>query len=163
MNLAPLGADCTSAPVTGGSFQVTKGGTLAFDASMYTDNTTTIGAQQIAMPSTCKHLSGTSTTCPRLAEVTPPIFNFESAGSFCVDASGGGCDCVLTANQVGWAGTISSSATTNDVYATAGNVLTFNNGHSTTTYSYCVSGSTLTMTPTPASPTIVGTIVFTKS
>jgi len=164
MNLGPLGADCTSAPITGGSFKVTTGGTLVFDASTYTDNTTTTGSQQIAMPSTCKHLSGTDTTCQRLGEVTPPIFNFEAATSSCVDAaSGGGCNCQLTANQTGWAGTVSPSATNNDVYATAGNVLTFNNGHSTTTYAYCVSGSTLTMTPTPATPTIVGTIVFTKS
>jgi len=161
MDMVPLGSDCTLATVTGGSLQVAAGGTLKFDATTYTDNTTTTGSEQVDLPLICLHLSGAITTCQRIGQVAPTIFNFESS-SICVDASSG-CSCQFVANQTSWAGTITPSATDNDVYTTQGIVLTLHSGPASTTYRYCVYGNTLTMTPTPASPTIAGEIVFQKS
>ncbi len=54
-------------------------------------------------------------------------------------------------------------ATSNGSYTTSGNTLSISDGRNQIPYAYCVSGSTLTMTPTfTQTGTATGTIVLQK-
>jgi len=154
LDMSPFGLGCTSAPVTG-TLQVT--GTFTANSNgMYTDNTTTTGSEQLALPAACLSISGTTTTCDRIGAPLGAI-GYDSVT--CTNAAtGGGCTCTGIVKMSGGLGAVSSSASTTGSYATAANVLTTD---STTNYSYCVAGNKLTLTPTgTAAGTVTGTIVL---
>jgi non-reducing end alpha-L-arabinofuranosidase len=162
LDMSSAGIDCAGATLSGETLHVT--GSVAFDGTglMYTDNTTTTGSGQISLPAACKNLSGTSTTCDRLGTVAVPNMGYDTTSS-CVDNSAnGGCSCTGGVNQQGSIGVVSANPGTNDLYATSNNVLMLLNGHATTNYQYCVSGSTLTLTPLTTGIATTGTIVLTK-
>ena len=148
---------CSNVKLTG-SLSVTGTWTANADTT-YTDNTTTSGTAQIQLPSGCLLLSGTNVTCDRLASPLSGL-GFAPNSVTCTEASGGGCTCTGTIQQSGGIGLLSSDAQTSGNYATSGNTFT---ADGTTTYSYCVAGNQLTVTPQPTSPATTGTIVLQKS
>lgn len=123
----------------------------------YTDATTTTGNAQIQLPAGCLNISGTTTTCVRIAG---PLGGLGFASVSCTDAAGGGCTCAATVQQMGAIGWLTSDPQASGNYATSGNTLT---ADSTKTYAYCVAGNTLTVTPQSVSPTTTGTIELQKS
>ena len=156
--LSSLGLNCQSAPVTG-SLQVTGTWTAKSDGS-YSDNTVTTGVEQLALPASCLEISGTTTTCDRIGGV---LTGLGFASSSCTNAaSGGGCTCLGTVDQTGWAGVVTLDALTSGKYTASGNVVTL---VSEAKYSYCASGNTMTWTPQGLDGTTVltGTVVFQKS
>jgi hypothetical protein len=161
VDMSVIGVDCTRGQITGGSLQVS--GTFTANSDMsYSDNTTTTGDVEFTLEPLCLHWSGATTTCDGLARSGIPALGFDNTSS-CVAASGGGCTCHGHVNQSGWMGVASLYASTSDVYAISGTVLTL----SPTTvpndpYQYCVSGNTLTLTPQTTYPTTSGTIVLQK-
>ena len=147
---------CNNVTISG---SLTVTGTLTAKADgTYTDGTTTSGTAQVKMPAGCLMLSGTTTTCARIGGPFAGGLGFSDVT--CTDASGGGCDCVATVNQPGGIGWVTAAAQTSGNYVASGNTLT-NDG--TTTYSYCVAGNQLTLTPTGTTPKETGTIVLQKS
>jgi hypothetical protein len=159
VDMSSLGIGCTSASVTG-SLQVTGTWTANSDGT-YSDNTTTSGDEQLTLPAACLTVSGTTTTCDALSRSALPSLGY--ASGTCTDAAGGGCNCSAHVQQTGGIGVLNLMATTNADYTTSGNTLTTSqSGRYNTPYSYCVSGSSLTMTPQPTSPTTTGTIVLQK-
>jgi hypothetical protein len=152
-----LGLDrCESVPVTG-ILEVT--GTLTANADgTYSDNTTTRGEEQIDLPSACLEISGTRTTCAR---ISAPLSSIGFASVGCADnAATGGCTCSATIDQAGGIGAAPMYPSASGAYTAAGSTLM------TTTdeqeYSYCVSETTLTVTPLSpdATGTLTGTVVL---
>jgi hypothetical protein len=152
-----LGDTC-SATVTG-ALDVSGTWTANADGT-YTDGTTVTGSETVEMTADCKELSGTATTCNRL---TGP---FEAGGYAtveCVDnATTGGCTATTTIDQAGGIGVAPGYPLTEGNYTTAGNTLTIEAG--TQEYTYCVSGTTLTLTPVIAAltGTVTGSVVLQK-
>jgi hypothetical protein len=144
---------CTNVTISG-SLAVTGTFTAKSDTT-YTDGTTTTGTAQVKLPAGCLMISGTTTTCEKIGGPFAGGLGF--ANMTCTEATDGGCNCTATINQQGGLGWVSASAQTSGNFATSGNTLT---NDSTTTYSYCVSGNQLTLTPTPASPSLTGAIVL---
>ncbi len=158
LDLTPLGFGCTSAPVTGGSLQVT--GTLTANPDgTFTDNTTTTGTEQCTLAPSCMQISGTTVTCNQMGQAFSGI---GYASATCTSAAGGGCNCTAIVKQNGAMGVLSGYLFTSGTYATSGNVVTTSDGRSSARYSYCASGTTLTMTPQTTSPTTTGTIELQK-
>jgi hypothetical protein len=162
VDLTRMGIGCTTATVTG-TLHVTGTWTANADGTV-SDNTTTTGDENLELPASCLNVSGTTTTCPKLAR------SFSSLGlatATCADAaSGGGCSCTATVEQSGGIAVVSTDATNSLTYTTASNVITTSDGLNQTPYSYCVAGSTLTMSPqatsTTSGGTVTGTIVLQK-
>ena len=153
MDVSLVGVGCASVPVTG-SLHTTGTWTANADGS-YADNTTTTGSVTFPLTPACMTLSSVPTTCDRVGSI------FEVLGwssSSCTDNGSGGCNCSATANQNGGLGYLSAVAYTSGSYATSGSVLTTDDKLK---YSYCVSGSTLTVTPQASA--LSGTIVLQKN
>ena len=152
LDLTTLGLECTFAPVTG-SLQVTGTWTANADGS-FSDNTTAIGTEQIALPSSCLRISGTQTDCSGMQTVLSSSFSSipyvcnsrgdtcsttsiaDSATIACTRAAGGGCDCSVTTSLKNIIGASPRA--------------------------YCVSGDILTVAPQTLSPTTAGSIVLQK-
>jgi hypothetical protein len=157
LDISGIGTGCKSAEITDGSLQVTGTWTATSDGK-YTDKTTTTGEEDLTLDSSCLFISGTTTTCDRIGGV---IQGLGYALVECIDASGGGCTCKATVDQSGGMGLLSTDPSTSGRITTADNVVTTD---SDTTYSYCVSGNTMTWSPQSVSPTTTtGTIVLQKA
>jgi len=147
-------SSCKNVTITG-SMNVSGTWTASANGT-YTDDTTTTGDAQVQLPAGCLMISGTTTTCKG---ISGPIGGVGLTNASCTDAAGGGCTCTGTIQHMGGIGWMTSDPQTSGVYSTANNTLT---ADSTTKYSYCVAGNTMTWTPQPTSPTAMGTIVFQK-
>ena len=151
-----FGLGCTSAPVTG-SLQVSGTWTANGDGT-YSDETNTSGNETLDLPASCLNVSGTTTTCDR---ISGPLMALGYAAVECLDATSGGCTCAATVQQTGGIGLVVTYAPASGNYTASGNVITTASGD--LQYSYCVSGSALTMTPQSESPkTTTGTVVLQK-
>jgi hypothetical protein len=155
VDMAVIGLGCASAPVTG-SLRVTGTWTANADRT-FSDDTTTSGTETLELPASCLNVSGTTTTCNRIAG--PFAFTLGYASVDCVESANGGCTCTAAVDQSGGIGLVSTDASASGNYTTAGNVITAAAGDMQ--YSYCVSASTLTMSPQSASPKVTtGTVLF---
>ena len=155
LDLSGISLGCASAPVTG-SRQVTGTWTVT-SAGKYVDNTTTTGSEQFTLAAPCLIVSSTPVSCPGAARV------LKSSGYSditCTDDGSGGCSCVGNVQQTGGLGLMYPEPSTSGNYTTSGNVVSMT--EDSTQFSYCVSGNKMTWTPKSTSPTITGTIVFTK-
>ncbi|HET6145995.1 MAG TPA: arabinofuranosidase catalytic domain-containing protein [Polyangia bacterium] len=158
LNLGLFGAGCAFAPVTG-SLKVT--GTLTANADgTYSDDTTTTGDEQFTLAPSCLVISSAPVTCSGAAGL---LKGLGYSSLTCPQAAGGGCTCSGTIQQPGGLGLPSVAASTNGNYTISGNVVTISGDSGDVRYSYCVSGTTTTMTPQSANPTITGSIVLQKS
>jgi non-reducing end alpha-L-arabinofuranosidase len=152
---SPVGAGCTSAPVTG-DLQVSGTWTAVGDGT-YTDDTVTTGTEQFTLAPSCLVVSSTAVSCAGAASFIQAL-GFTSLA--CTSAAGGGCNCSGTVGQSGGLGLLSPAPSTNGNYTTAGNTFSLTGDIGNTTYAYCVSGSQLTLTPQSTSPTVTGAIVL---
>ncbi len=152
LDLSNLGLGCASALVTG-SLRVT-GTWTANGNGTYSDNTTTTGTEIVELPTECLNVSGTRTTCERIGAPLSAV-GFASVNCTTNPATGG-CTCPATIDQAGGIGVAPMYPSASGTYTTAGSVLTITAGEQE--YSYCVSGTTLTMTPQSVGRT--GTVVL---
>ena len=153
VSLASLG--CKTVPVTG-SLHVT-GTWIANSNGTYTDNTVTSGSVTFPLAAACLSVSSVNVACDKAAGA---ITALGWATATCSNDSSGHCSCTATANQSGGIGVVSPWAMTSGNYTTSGSSL---NTDTTVDYSYCVSGNTLTVTPTPTILPISGTVVLQKT
>jgi hypothetical protein len=158
-DMGMMGVGCKTASVTG-TRQVS--GTLTLTAEgKFTDKTTTKGTETWVLDPSCLEISGTKTDCDGIGNMlrgTLATFGYSEFG--CFDATGGGCNCKGTIDEVGGIGLTFNDLTVNGSYTTANNA--FSMGE-TLNYSTCVSGNTMTVTPQSTKPTLTGSIVFQKS
>ncbi|HET7545677.1 MAG TPA: arabinofuranosidase catalytic domain-containing protein [Polyangiaceae bacterium] len=146
-----FGLSCPTGQLTA---SLSVSGTFSTKADgSFVDGTTTTGPAQLTLPAECLFLSGTTTTCERIGQVIQGY-----TGLKCVDAAGGGCSCSGTLNQQGSMGVPTQAPNADGFLMTADNTATITQDNSQ--YSYCVSGSTLTVTPKSTLPVIGGTIVL---
>ena len=150
---------CSSAPVTG-SLAVTGTLTVNSDGS-YSDHTVISGTEQFTLAASCLVISSTPVGCDQAGNIVQNL-GFHSAS--CTAAQGGGCSCAGTVQQPGGVGIVSGDVSATGSYTTANQTLTLAGTTSSTdlSYSYCVAGATLSMTPQSTSPILTGTIAFTK-
>ncbi|HVY25322.1 MAG TPA: arabinofuranosidase catalytic domain-containing protein [Polyangiaceae bacterium] len=153
LDLSATSVGCASAPVSGdlqvsGTWTATSNGT-------YSDNTTTSGKVQLSLAPACLMLSGTTTSCDRLAGVLKDALGYASL--VCTDATGGGCTCAATVQQNGGPGIVAFEPAKDGNYKVSDNVLTMADQKQ---YPYCVAGNRLTLTP--QSPTVTGSIELQK-
>lgn len=153
-DLSGVGSHCDAPSVTG-SLQVS--GTLTANADgTITDHTMTTGEEHFSFSAACQTISSTPVSCEGMAS------SIQALGYSAVTCTGtSGCTCSATIAQPGGLGIVLSSPTVKGNYSVKNNVVTVM-GDVDTSYGFCVSGSTLTLTPQDASP-IAGTIVFQKS
>ena len=156
-NLDPslVGAGCASAPVTG-DLQVSGTWTAGGDGTSI-DDTITTGTEQFTLGPSCLIVSSTPVSCAGAASFIQAL---GFASLTCTPATGGGCNCSGTVQQTGGLGLLSPDPSTNGNYAAAGHTLTVMGDIGDTTYTYCVSGSQLTVTPQSTNPTVTGAIVL---
>lgn len=159
LDLAQAGLNCPAPPVSG-SLHVTGSFTANADTS-YSDGTTTTGTEQFTLAPACLFLSGTTTDCDGIVASVKGGLGF--AGLTCARAAGGGCSCTATIQQTGGFGLVSPAPSTSGNHSSSGNTLTVTGDAGDAKYSYCVAGSTLTVTPQSATATVTGTIVLQKS
>jgi hypothetical protein len=146
---------CKTVPVTG-SLHV-DGTWTANGNGTYTDNTTTKGSITFPLSDSCLTVSSTPVECSKIAS------GFTAVGwktATCSKDASGQCNCSATAEQPGGIGVVSSWASNSGTYTTSGSGL---NVDDDVDYSYCVSGSSLTLTPKPTILPVTGTIVLQKS
>ncbi|MEO8919197.1 MAG: arabinofuranosidase catalytic domain-containing protein [Polyangiaceae bacterium] len=157
LDLSGTSVGCASAPATG-ALQVSGTWTAKADGT-YSDNTTTSGNVQFSLAPECLMLSGTTTSCDRLAGVLKDALGYASLS--CTAATGGGCTCAGGVQQTGGPGLVAFEPPTSANYTASGTVLTMGGSVAATQYSYCVAGDQFTLTP--QSPTLTGTIVLQKN
>ncbi len=151
-DLSMLGLGCASAPIAGA---LRVAGTWAAKSDgTYWDNTLQTGDVVLSLPASCLDVSGTLTTCERLA---PTFQSLGYATASCAPAASGGCTCSATVNQTGGLGQVSVDISTEGAYSTSANVVTVNSGEK---YSYCLSGGQLTWTPQTTGIITTGAVVF---
>ncbi|HMF40834.1 MAG TPA: hypothetical protein VKQ32_09065, partial [Polyangia bacterium] len=147
-----LGLDprtCNSVSISG---SLSVSGTFTAAGGTYTDATHTTGTPRLDLAAGCLMLSGTKVDCAGIQRTI--------SGATCASATGGGCTCTLTVDQMGGIGVISNGPSKSDHYATAGNVVTLTTDAGNENYAYCVAGSQMTWTPQSATLPIMGTIVL---
>ena len=133
-----------------GTFTVNGDGTVA-------DNTTTTGTVTFVFSGYCLE-GATCASCARLATVIFPSLGYASAtceedpNSVASPGCGNGCTCTATVDQSGGMGLVTSDASATSTYTPAGSDFTVNPGD--LQYSYCVSGTALTVTPVSPTPTV---------
>jgi hypothetical protein len=159
-DLSGLGTDCKSTPVVG---TVAVSGTFTANADgTYTDATLTTGEETLDLPKTCLTLSGTQTTCKRIGG---PLKSVGWSSVVCVDnATTMGCTCTATVEQTGGLGMVRANPPTSGPYTVADNVLSLSDGVKETAYTFCVAGTTLTVSPPSMGPvgTSTGSILLQK-
>ena len=153
VSFASLG--CQTVPVTG-ALHVT-GTWTANSNGTYTDNTVTSGSVTFPLAAACLSVSSVNVPCDKAAGA---ITALGWTTSTCTNDASGHCNCTATANQSGGIGLVSPWAMTSGNYTTSGSDL---NTDATVDYSYCVAGSTLTVTPKSTLMPISGTVVLQKS
>jgi hypothetical protein len=120
----------------------------------YTDNTTTIGSVSFPLAASCLSISSVPVTCEKAGTIFPAL---GWTNSTCTTTNGQ-CNCSLSTNQPGGLGLVSDLITPQGMYTTATSTLTTGD----VSYSYCASGSTLTLTPQMSS-SLAGTVVLTRA
>jgi hypothetical protein len=148
---------CEKVPVTG-SLEVTGTWTANPDGT-YSDETTTKGSMSFPLSSACLTVSSASVECSKMEGA------FTAAGwtaATCETDAGGECHCSATADHAAGIGLVSPLPSKGGKYTTSGSGLTMEGADETSEYSYCVSGSTLTLTPKSASLPLKGTVVLEK-
>ena len=166
VDVSASGLNCNSQPgvdfpltqptVTGslqvaGTFTVNADGTVA-------DNTTTTGTVTFVFSGYCREGAATCASCARLATVIFPSLGYASAtceedpNSVASPGCGNGCTCTATVDQSGGMGLVTTDASATSTYTPAGSDFTVNPGD--LQYSYCVSGTALTVTPVSPTPTV---------
>jgi non-reducing end alpha-L-arabinofuranosidase len=154
VELASLG--CPTVPVTG-SLQVT-GTWTANSSKAYTDNTKTTGSITTYLAPSCLSVSSVDVECAKASGAFTAL-GWKTAT--CSTDASGRCNCSATADQSGGIGVISPSwAATNGTYTTSDGKL---NTDDYVDYTYCVSGNTLTLTPSPTILPLTGTVVLQKA
>src|SRR4051812_10424763 len=146
---------CMTVPVTG-SLHVTGTWTANTDGT-YTDNTVTTGSITFPLAPACLSVSSVNVECSRAAGA---IAALGWTNTTCSTDSGGHCSCSASATQNAGIGVISPWAMPNGNYTTSAAGL---NVDAMVDYSYCTSGSTLTLTPKPTVLPISGTVVLQNS
>jgi hypothetical protein len=146
--LASLG--CKTVPVSG-SLQVAGTWTANSDGT-YVDDTVTTGSITFPLDSSCLSVSSVAVSCMKAAGAITAL-GWTTVN--CTSSSGGECNCTATANQKGGLGVVSPWAMANGNYTTSNSGL---NADSDVDYSYCTSGTNLTVTPKPAILPMSGTI-----
>jgi hypothetical protein len=158
LDVRSLGIGCAEARITG---VLAVKGTWTADptTSTYTDNTTTTGTELIELAPACLNISGTVTTCDRIAGILP-AFGYSSAT--CSSTDGGGCSCVAYVEQLGSMGVVAISSSTFGNYTTSRHFLTVSGGFEDVDYTYCASASRLSMVPmvTGVTGSVTGAIVL---
>jgi hypothetical protein len=157
-DMSGFGLGCTAAPLNG-ALEV-NGTFIARADGTFEDQTTTSGQSQIELPPECLNVSGTITTCDRLDGALQAL---GYATVTCAESASGGCTCSANAQQMGSLGFVTLETARRGTYSVADNVMTAS-ARGQTQYSYCVSGTTLTMTPQTMGRTgaVIGTIVLQK-
>jgi hypothetical protein len=141
---------CKTVPANG-SLQTT--GTLVVNADgTYSDQTTTTGAVTFPLSSTCLTVSSVAVTC----EKTEGTFKALGWTSATCTSTNGQCNCSLSTEQHGGPGFIAPYIEPEPRYTTTGYELSLD----VLKYSYCASGNTLTLTPQTSG--LTGTVVFQK-
>jgi len=162
LDTTKLGTDCKTAPITGGTAQVT--GSITFNSdNTFTDNTTTSITDHWTLAKACLSISGTVTDCTGMSSPVAQIFGYTT--NTCVPNASQGCDCtsVLSGTtQAGGLGIVDLNALASGKYSISGNVVTTTDDRFNFPYQYCVSGNTLTLVPQVTMPTMVGTFTFQK-
>ena len=151
LDVSLIGMSCPSLPVTG--FLQVGGTWTANPDGTVSDNTATVGTEQFTLAPACLEISSTPVDCAGAASVITAL-GYSSVD--CAASASGGCDCSATVEQSGAMGLVSYLASPRGTYTTSDDVLTTN----ITSYSYCVSGNTLTITPQTTTPTTAGTVVL---
>jgi hypothetical protein len=146
---------CPRPQVTGslkvtGTWKANANGTLL-------DDTTVTGDEHFSLDPKCLVISSTPVLCTKVGGLYKAALGFDSVD--CTEASDGKCACSATVQQTGGLGLPAGAPTTTGNYSTKENTLTVT-GDSDAKYSYCVSGTALTVTPQTESPTVAGTIVL---
>ena len=118
----------------------------ALSDGSYEDDTTTTGNVTFALPPACLSVSSVPIPCAKAGTVFSAL-GWDSTS--CTDNQGA-CYCFATVNQRGGLGVISTLDSVSGSYHTTGDTLTTDDA---TQYSYCVSGTTLTMTPSGTAST----------
>lgn len=166
-DISYLGLTCVPnvATITG-SASVSGSLTLGADGK-YTDNTVTTGSDSWQLDRSCTILSGTVVKCEAIGAVFSSSLSIYGYESFiCQDvASSGGCTCQGKINQPGGMGLLCNDAMPKGKYRTASNKLTLGDW---LTYSYCVNGDEMTLSPAPDwstsfSTPYQGTVVLQRS
>jgi hypothetical protein len=147
--LASLG--CPKVPVTG-SLHVTGTWTANSDGT-YTDNTVTTGSISFPLAPACLSVSSVNVECSKAAGALSAL----GWNTTCSTDTAGHCSCTGSANQTAGIGVVSPWAMTQGMYMTSASGL---NVDGNVDYSYCTSGSTLTLTPKQTVLPISGTIVL---
>jgi len=150
-----LGMGCSSVKVTG-SLEVTGTWTANSDGT-YTDNTVTKGSIKFPLSNACMTVSSVLTECSKMATLFP-VQGW--AKTTTCSSDNGQCNCTALANQPGSLGVVFENASTTGSYTAAGGGL---NTDGAVDYAYCVSGSTLTLTPKPTILPVTGTVVLQKA
>ncbi len=148
MDVSLLSLDCAAVPVTG--YLQTSGTFVANANGTYSDNTTTTGAATFSLAPSCLSVSSVVVPCDRLGAL------FMAAGwssATCAETDGQ-CSCAATVVQQGGLGQVLPYTEPTGSYLTDGTTLTASNA----TYTYCVAGDTLSLTPQMSA--LRGTIVL---
>ena len=150
MDVSLLSLACPTVPVTG---SISTTGTFVAKADgTYTDNTRTTGSATFPVDASCLSISSVPVTCEKAGSV------FSALGwttTTCTDTNGK-CNCTLGVDQAGGFGLVSGQVAVQGTYMASGNTLTTGD----VSYSYCSAGDTLTVTPQTSA--LSGTVVLTK-
>jgi hypothetical protein len=155
VDLSPTGLACKTGEVTR-LLKVSGTWTAAANGS-YTDRTITSGDVRMVLPSSCLAISGAFVSCETMGIVLQSM-GYDTMT--CTPATNGGCTCTGTVYQAGGVGIPSPYAESVGTYTTASNLLTTD---SLNTYSYCIAGTRMTLSPRSTNPTVTGSISFQKS
>jgi hypothetical protein len=143
--VAGVSASCPAAQIDASGVNVS--GNLSFKGDMTFASTATLnGTATVSVPGACLMTGGFTLTCDDLSTLLLEIG--QGIGGSCTDASSGGCDCTLLLTSL--------MTTGSGTYSTSGSTLTTLSSDdggtpSATTASYCVEGSTLTLSSTATS------------
>jgi hypothetical protein len=164
VDVTGLGLDpqCTMGTITAGSLQIT--GSLTFNADMtFTDATTMTGEVTFELGPRCLILSGTETTCEGLNGPVSSV-GYKTPIACTPNSTTMGCTCVGVIEQMGGFGYKSYDAGEAGNYMAMGNEAALTWFGDPIDYSYCVAGSTLTMSldSIPKTGTVDGPIVLQK-
>jgi len=151
LDITLASAGCQTVPATG--FLQTTGTWTANADGSYTDGTTTKGSITFQLSTACLTVSSVPVACDRM----PSGFEVLGWSSGACAVTNGTCTCTLNTNLKGGLGLVNESALTSGYYAASGSNLRLDD---TSDYPYCVSGNTLTVTP--PSTSLTGTIVLQK-
>jgi hypothetical protein len=122
----------------------------------YTDGTTTTGTLTFPLADSCLTISSVATPCAKIGSIFTAL---GWAKADCSNNASGKCNCSVTANQPGGIGVVTPWASNDGAYTKSGSGL---NTDEHADYSYCVSGTTLTLTPKPTFQPVTGTIALQK-